>query len=69
LKDLGFSLRESGLLVQALKALGKENVDQKAIESLRKRLDGKNCARILKDTRTVTGWIYKIIKQICKECK
>ncbi|MCZ6803383.1 MAG: DUF6088 family protein [Proteobacteria bacterium] len=69
LKDLGFSLRESGLLVQALKALGKENVDQKVIESLRKRLDGKNCARILKDTRTVTGWIYKIIKQICKECE
>ena len=69
LKDLGFSLRESSLLVQALKALGKENVDQKVIASLRKRLDGKNCTRILKDTRTVTGWIYKIIKQICKECE
>lgn len=69
LKDLGFSLRESSLLVQALKALGKENVDQKAIESLRKRLDGKNCPRILKDTRTVTGWIYKIIKQICQQEK
>lgn len=69
LKDLGFSLRESSLLVQALKALGKEKVDHKVIEFLRKRLDGKNCTRILKDTRTVTGWIYKIIKQICKECE
>jgi len=69
LKDLGFSERESGLIVQALKALGKENIDKKVITALRKRLDGKNCARILKDTRTVTGWVYKIIKQICQECK
>jgi hypothetical protein len=69
LKDLGFSERESGLIVQALKALGKENIDKKVMTALRKRLDGKKCARILKDTRTVTGWVYKIIKEICKECK
>ena len=69
LKDLGFSERESGLIVQALKALGKDNIDKKVMAALRKRLVGKNCARILKDTRTVTGWVYKIIKEICKECK
>lgn len=69
LKDLGFSERESGLIVQALKALGKDNIDTKIISALRKRLDGKKCTRILKDTRTVTGWVYKIIKEICKECK
>jgi hypothetical protein len=64
LKDLGFSERESGLIVQALKALGKDNIDKKVMAALRKRLVGKNCARILKDTRTVTGWVYKIIKEI-----
>jgi len=67
LKDTGFKHRLSGLIVQALKALGKEHVDQKAIETLRQQLDKKKCERILKDTRTVTTWVHKNIKKICQE--
>lgn len=54
-------------MVQALKALGKESVDQAVIETLRQRLDPTIRERILKDTRAVTGWIYQIIKQVCRE--
>ncbi len=68
LKDVGFKHRESGLIVQALKALGKDRVDQSTIDMIRKRLYLKDCARILMDTRSVTGWIYQIIKQVCREC-
>lgn len=68
LKDAGFRVRESSLIVQALKALGKEHVDQTVIETLAKQLDAKACERILQDTRAVTGWIYQVIKQICKGC-
>jgi hypothetical protein len=67
LKDTGFKYRESGLLVQALKALGKEHVDQVVIETLRQQLAASLRERILKDTRAVTGWIYQIIKQVCRE--
>ena len=67
LKDAGFKYRESGLLVQALKALGKEHVDQVVIETLRQRLAPTIRERILKDTRAVTGWIYQIIKQVFRE--
>lgn len=67
LKDTGFKHRLSGLIVQALKALGKEHVDQKAIETLRQQLDKKKCERILKDTRTVTTWVHNNIKKICRE--
>jgi len=67
LKDTGFKYRESGLLVQALKALGKERVDPAIIDTLRQKLDMANCERILKDTRTVTAWIYLVIKQVCGE--
>ena len=35
LKDAGFTHRESGLLVQALKALGRERVDAAVITHLR----------------------------------
>lgn len=67
LKDTGFALRESGLLVPAIKALGKEHVDAAVVEKLRQWLDPKLRARLLRDTRMVAGWIYEIIKQICEE--
>lgn len=67
LKDAGFKYRESALVVQALKALGKEHVDAAVIKTIRQRLAPKDCARVLKDTRAVTGWIYQIIKQVCGE--
>jgi len=67
LKDTGFSLRESGLLVPAIKALGKEHTDAVVINKLRKWLDPKLRARLLQDTRMVTSWIYEIIKRICQE--
>ena len=66
LKDTGFRHRESGLLVQALKALGKERVDAQVIETLRSRLEPKLRRQILADTRAVTGWILRIIKQVCE---
>lgn len=68
LKDAGFKCRESSLVVQALKALGKEHVDTAVIGKLREGLDAKACERILKDARTATGWIYQAIKQVCREC-
>lgn len=65
LKDAGFRYRESGLLVQALKALGRERVDSVAITKLREWLPVKLREPVLADTRAATGWIYQIIKQIC----
>lgn len=67
LKDVGFKYRKSGLVVQALKALGREHVNQKVIAGIRLQLESKTCDRILRDTRSVTGWIYEAIKRICKE--
>ena len=67
LKETGFKRRKSGLVVQALKALGKERVDQNTIEAIRKQMDPKDYKHILKDTRSVTDWIYRFIKQICRE--
>ncbi|MBA3032460.1 MAG: hypothetical protein KKF85_03810 [Gammaproteobacteria bacterium] len=67
LKDTGLKLRESGLLVQALKALGKAHVDTAVVATLRQWLDPQLHARVLRDTRMVTGWIYEIVKQVCQE--
>ena len=53
---MGFKYRESGLVVQALKALGREHVDQKVVERIRQQLESNACDRILKYTRSVT-WV------------
>lgn len=67
LKDAGFTHRESGLVVQALKALGKDRVDHAVIKTIRQKLEPKIRKRVLQDTRAVTGWIYQIIKQVCED--
>ncbi len=67
LKDAGFKYRESGLVVHALKALGKERIDEAVISTIRKQLDEPARNRVLKDTVSATGWVYEAIKRICGE--
>ena len=67
LKEIGFKHPESGLVVQALKALGKERITADVIEKIRQQLKAEKFGKILKDTRTVTGWVYDCIKDICRE--
>ncbi len=61
LNDVSFKYMESGLVVQALKALGREHVDRKVIEGIRQYLKPKTCDRILKDIRSVTGCSRSLI--------
>jgi len=67
LKNIGFQYDESKLIVQALKALGKEHITQEVIDKVRSHIDPKMYKQILNDTRTTTIWIYDAIKQICAE--
>lgn len=66
LKDIGFKHRESTLIVQALKALGKEHLSAEIFATIREQIDAKNRSKILRDTQGSTGWIYAAIKEICK---
>ena len=67
LKDIGFKHNESSLIVQALKALGKDNMTNEIVKKIQNRIDSKMYKKILKDTKNSTGWIYEAIKIICKE--
>ena len=67
LKNIGFKYKESSLVVQALKALGKEHVTNDVVTRIRERIDPKMYTKILSDTQSSTVWIYEIIKQIFKE--
>jgi hypothetical protein len=67
LKEIGFKHRESWLIVQALKALGKERIASEAIEKIRKQIAPQKYGKILQETKTVTGWVFDAVKQICRE--
>lgn len=64
LKDIGFKHRESTLIVQALKALGKEHLNAELFAKIRAQIAKESFTKILRDTQGSTGWIYEAIKQI-----
>jgi hypothetical protein len=67
LKDIGFKHKESSLIVQALKTLGQDRINDKVINDIRNKIESSKYKKILSDTKTTTVWIYETIKQICKE--
>jgi len=67
LKESSLKLRESGIIVQALRSLGKERISPEVVSKIRKWLAPEKRSLVLKDTRTVTGWVYDAIRRICNQ--
>jgi hypothetical protein len=67
LKEAGFRLPESRLIVQALKAFGEDRISPKIITQIRGKFEPALRQRILLDTKTATGWVYAAIQEIAKE--
>ena len=67
LKETGFKYSLSSLMVQAIKALGKNRITPYVIDEFRSKIDSKMNEKILKDTASSTTWVYEVVKQICKD--
>jgi len=67
LKESGVKLKESGLIVQALRSLGQERITPEIISKIRAWLPEPLRAKVLADTKTATGWVYNAIQQIAEE--
>lgn len=65
-KDMA-STELSGLVINALKYLGKETITEKIIDKLRTRFDEKQKRKLLEDARFGTDWIFEVIQKICRE--
>lgn len=66
LKNIGFKYKESSIIVQALKTLGKDKITEETISIIQEKIDTKLYPKILKETSSSTVWIYETIKKICK---
>ena len=67
LKETGFKLRESSLIVHALKSLGQDRITPEVVAKIQNWLTPNLRSKVLSDTQTVTGWIYAAIREICRE--
>ena len=56
---------KTALIIQALKALGKDRIDDSIIARLQSILAAEEKAIMLLEAKTATAWIYDYIKQIC----
>ena len=55
------------LVVEALKTLGKERIDESIILSLKNRLPQAEKKKMLEEATGVSEWIYTVIRKVCSE--
>ena len=63
-KDVSGLSDKFALIVQALKALGKGNIDDRTLEKLASVLDPEERQAFLKDTQHRTAWINRVAKEL-----
>ena len=57
---------KTALVIQALKALGKDNIQNETIERIREKTTPDDRKTMLTEAQYATAWIYEIIKAICR---
>ncbi|MDO5573738.1 MAG: DUF6088 family protein [bacterium] len=65
-KEISKLSYKSALVVQALKALGKESVTDLILNKLKESLTDDEKNALLNESKAVTSWIYEDIKLICR---
>ena len=65
-KEISKLSYKTALIVQALKALGKDNIGDTIINKLKNDLTDEEKTTALLEAKAATSWIYEFIKQICK---
>ncbi len=63
-RNMGTAGRIAGLVIQALRYLGKAHVDDHTVTRLRHKLSAEQKAELLKDIAYAPAWIGKIIRRV-----
>lgn len=66
-KDLRADGVLSATVIQALRYLGRDAVDQNVVQHLRRTLSVRDRRQLLDDTRYGTDWIHEVAKQVAKD--
>lgn len=65
-RNMAAAGRLSGLIIQALRELGREHVTPQRIAMLRKKLPAKKRAGLLKDLKLAPAWMHPILRELAR---
>ena len=66
-REISFMSELTTLVVEAIKTLGKERIDDSIIAILKNKLPGAEKKKILEEATGVSEWIYAVIRKVCAE--
>lgn len=64
-KEISMMSYKTALVIQAIKAVGKENIDSAFIIKLSNQLTDDEKDKMYEEAKTATSWVYQYIKTVC----
>ena len=65
-REISFLSNVSIIFIEAIKTLGKNNIDENVIAILKKRLNENDKKLLLKEAVDSPSWIFDIVKKVCE---
>lgn len=65
-KDISRLSYKTALIIQAMKSIGKDRMNQKMISKFSRLLTDREKEIILTEGQYMTTWVYEVMKKICK---
>jgi hypothetical protein len=63
-RNMATAGKASGLVIQALRDLGRRNVDDTVVRALKKKLSDDDKEQLIKDLRYAPAWIAEVMRRI-----
>lgn len=57
---------KTATIIQAIKSLGKENINDQVIQKIRENLSEKEKLDLMNESKSAPSWIYEVIREICE---
>ncbi|HHR5468238.1 TPA: DUF6088 family protein [Streptococcus agalactiae] len=57
----------TAMVIQAIKAIGKDKITDEQIDYLREKLSDKEKEALMEHGKTTSVWVYQVLKRICEE--
>ena len=65
-RELNGMSRKTMLVIQAIKALGPDNISEDVVSQLASKTSPEEKERLLTEAKPTTNWIYEVIKKVCE---
>jgi len=64
-REISLLSEETILVIEAIRTLGKEHINDEIINQLKRKIPQKNKSVILNEATACSEWIYEIIRKVC----